>query len=344
MTQSFPEYSRGYSERLLRHAEGALRFARTFNHLNTLRHTLSRHSHYDPNQPRVPAGHPDGGQWTRVGGASASNREVVSDAVPDNEWIPGAQYATNRSGRGPRPPMEFGQALRVAVAQARARDALALVRELDPNWRPTQSAWSTTPSVEGQIRAYEAEAQQALGRLAELFRSGASSNFPGYARELNRAANEVAIEAYRSDRGLFDLFDHRVGHVAVTKIDGKYYFGANSKSTTFTPTDDLAAREMRDVIVRYDPALQRAAERGQRPTDAFFHAETTVLLRAARENGGTLAGRTLEVVVDGRLCPSCEKVLPKVALELGNPTITFTDRTGRRLTVRDGILLPQEVK
>jgi hypothetical protein len=83
---------------------------------------------------------------------------------------------------------------------------------------------------------------------------------------------------------------------------------------------------------------------GQKPTDAFFHAETTVLLRAARENGGTLAGRTLEVVVDGRLCPSCEIVLPKVALELGNPTITFTDRIGRRLTVRDGILLPLEVK
>src|SRR5262245_11301437 len=26
------------------------------------------HGHgYDPNQPRVPAGHPDGGQWTKVG-------------------------------------------------------------------------------------------------------------------------------------------------------------------------------------------------------------------------------------------------------------------------------------
>ena len=235
MTQSFPEYSRGHSERLLRHAEGALRFARTFNHLNALRHTLSRHSHYDPNQPRVPAGHPDGGQWTRVGGASASNREVASDAIPDNEWILGAQYATGRGGRGPRPPMEFGQAVHLAVAQARARDALALVRELDPNWRPTQSAWSTTPSVEGQIRAYEAEAQQALGRLVELFRSGASSNFPGYARDLNRVANEAAIEAYRSDRGLFDLFGHKVGYVAITKVDGKYFFGTNSEFRCLHP-------------------------------------------------------------------------------------------------------------
>jgi hypothetical protein len=318
---------------MLRDAQAARRFAHTPNHYSTLDRILSRRSHYDPNQPRVPAGHPDGGQWTRVGGASASNREVVSDAVPDNEGIPGAQYATNRSGRGPRPPMEFGQALRLAVAQARVRDALALVRELDPNWRPTQSAWSRTP---------EQQAEQALGRLAELFRSGASSYFPGYARELNRVANEVAIEAYRSDRGLFDLFGHRVGYVAVAKIDGKYYFGTNSNSTAYTPADELAAREMRDAIAKYDPKLRTSGERGQMPADAVFHAETTVLLRAARENGGTLAGRTLEVAVDAKLCNNCEEILPKVGLELGNPTVTFTDSKGRRLTIRDGRVLPQK--
>jgi hypothetical protein len=39
---------------------------------------------------------------------------------------------------------------------------------------------------------------------------------------------------------------------------------------------------------------------------------------------------------------SCESMLPKVALQLGNPTITFTDRTGRRLTVRDGRVLPEK--
>src|SRR3981189_102579 len=32
-------------------------------------HRLAWHrSHFDPNQPRVPAGHPDGGQWTGQGG------------------------------------------------------------------------------------------------------------------------------------------------------------------------------------------------------------------------------------------------------------------------------------
>lgn len=69
--------------------------------------------HYDPNQPRVPAGHSDGGQWTRVGQHGgdlvfrtpidrklgtryAANDYVVSDAP--SEWKLGAQYAANDRG------------------------------------------------------------------------------------------------------------------------------------------------------------------------------------------------------------------------------------------------------
>jgi hypothetical protein len=74
---------------------------------------------YSPEQPRVPAGNPDGGQWvgengdtshdgSRDGIGSArtgvryaadiprnasNNSEILSDATPDNMWIPGAQYA-----------------------------------------------------------------------------------------------------------------------------------------------------------------------------------------------------------------------------------------------------------
>jgi hypothetical protein len=71
------------------------------------------HGHYDPNQPRVPAGHHDGGQWTRDGQSGAGlfpngipdnawpaaqregqyDAEFFSDLVPDNTWTPGAQYA-----------------------------------------------------------------------------------------------------------------------------------------------------------------------------------------------------------------------------------------------------------
>jgi hypothetical protein len=65
---------------------------------------------YNSNQPRVPAGNPDGGQWTsgegaggsgpqRTGLADASRNDprVLSDATPENSWQPGAQYAQNET-------------------------------------------------------------------------------------------------------------------------------------------------------------------------------------------------------------------------------------------------------
>ena len=51
---------------------------------------------------------------------------------------------------------------------------------------------------------------------------------------------------------------------------------------------------------------------------------------------GTLTGRTLEVFADRPMCATCRKVLPKLGLELGNPTVTFVDDTGLRLTMRNG--------
>jgi hypothetical protein len=69
----------------------------------TKREYYARKAGFNPNQPRVPAGNPDGGQWTLIGGggssrvrlADASNvpgSGVMSDATPD-PIIPGAQYA-----------------------------------------------------------------------------------------------------------------------------------------------------------------------------------------------------------------------------------------------------------
>jgi len=51
---------------------------------------------YSPDQPRVPAGKPDGGQWTSTGGGVGRNDpRVISDATPDNSFKPGAQLAAN---------------------------------------------------------------------------------------------------------------------------------------------------------------------------------------------------------------------------------------------------------
>ncbi|MEZ5785262.1 MAG: RNase A-like domain-containing protein [Xanthobacteraceae bacterium] len=64
-----------------------------------------RKAGFDPAQPRVPAGNPDGGRWTDSGGAGDGGAgggnvpRVISDATPDNDWKPGARYAKDRSRR-----------------------------------------------------------------------------------------------------------------------------------------------------------------------------------------------------------------------------------------------------
>lgn len=44
--------------------------------LQSLEFALERH--YRPDQPRVPAGHPQGGQWTRVGGSQPEDRTRIA--------------------------------------------------------------------------------------------------------------------------------------------------------------------------------------------------------------------------------------------------------------------------
>ncbi len=58
---------------------------------------------YRPDQPRVPAGHSGGGQWTRDGGGgvAGSDPDVLFDADPENTWEPGAQYAQNDASEPP---------------------------------------------------------------------------------------------------------------------------------------------------------------------------------------------------------------------------------------------------
>ena len=139
-----------------------LRSARNRAHEENDHEHPARHG-YDPNQPRVSKGQPDGGQWTDTGGGESSP-EILSDARPENEWSPGSQYAQNR-GRGSVPvrignrwfEAEGGQAARLVIAQARQHDAVARVRELDPKWSPGPS-YRRLDTVESYIRTLEAEA------------------------------------------------------------------------------------------------------------------------------------------------------------------------------------------
>jgi hypothetical protein len=234
----------GRIERLLQGANEAIALPHRLRLIDLeARHRLAQYrSHYNPNQPRVPAGNPDGGQWTAAGGGTAT-RLAAAD--------------TPRPGR---------------------RGVIAIALQL-------------------ALRA---------------------------------------IEAYRLKERLWDLFGNKEGVIAVTTIDGENIFGTNSESRVYTSADFAAAKKLRDTLMKKYPTKFIAENLGQAPNNALFHAETTVLLRAAKRAGGTLAGRTLTIYGDTRVCPNCKQVLPYVGLELGNPTVKFVDPDGSARTMQNG--------
>jgi hypothetical protein len=222
-----------------------------------------RRGGYDPNQPRVPEGHREGGQWT-----------------DDERWT---------SGRWLR------------ERWARLRKGLHFAAVERPPLNP---------------------------RRLPLF----------LARKL--------IEAVYRELASWDLFGENNSDkvtVAVTRIEGRDFSGTSSKYGDWTAIDDAEVRRLQTVLVQRFPHQARGRALTQYPLGVLYHAETNVLLRAARANGGTLAGRTLEVFVDGVTCNNCRRVLGHVGHALGNPTVTFINsRTGRVMgVVRNGRWRPQ---
>jgi hypothetical protein len=130
---------------------------------------------YSPDQPRVPAGNPDGGQWTSDDGSGGSNdSRVISDAASDNTWIPGAEYAggiedDDNESRSSGQPFEGtpAQQARDALALAQYRSMLAQLRRLDPTWTPSASAVDPN-SIEGDIAQLRAATQEAEAHLTYL--------------------------------------------------------------------------------------------------------------------------------------------------------------------------------
>jgi hypothetical protein len=127
------------------------------------------------------------------------------------------------------------------------------------------------------------------------------------------------------------------GTVAFATLDGRPVFGINSSAPGWTVSDQAAAERMRDQLIAGNPATMNTEHLGRMPNDALFHAEANALLRAAEPYGGSLAGRTIVMSTDRRLCYSCEEVLPSVGSQLGNPTVHIMDGAGALWIMRDGI-------
>jgi hypothetical protein len=135
-------------------------------------------ANFNPNQPRVPAGNPDGGEWTDAGGRPRIGSGGGRTRVAQNVSRTGRGSGQVRLRGGQLVEATPGQEAELAAVQARADRLLGQVRELDPKWHRTPSF---TATIEGEIEAARAEAIEAEARLQELSRIGIG---PGpYARE-----------------------------------------------------------------------------------------------------------------------------------------------------------------
>ncbi|MFD2181404.1 hypothetical protein [Rhodoplanes azumiensis] len=112
-------------------------FARCMTALRRYAETC-RKANYDENQPCVPAGNPDGGQWTSEGGggealARQDELEILSDVTPDNDWTPGARYAQSNTTSGSR--SNAGQGLTGSVRLAARRFSPAREAECEAQYK-----------------------------------------------------------------------------------------------------------------------------------------------------------------------------------------------------------------
>jgi hypothetical protein len=149
------------------------------------------------------------------------------------------------------------------------------------------------------------------------------------------------IAAYRQITGMPDTIGGLAGAtsdrtVAYALVDGRPVIGVSSRSSGYTDADDAAAKTMRAKLVALYPDVMATGNVGNMPNNGLYHAEANALMRAAEPTGGSLAGRTIDLTGDRRLCGSCEQVLPLVGLQLGNPTVRIIDGTGAVWIMRDG--------
>jgi hypothetical protein len=296
------------------------------------RHERALKANFNPSQPRVPRGQDGAGEWTLVAGGPSRGGGR-------------GRYGMNFPG------VTNGQLIRLDLEISRTENALQQIRQYDPNWKPTVESVTAPDSIEGAIRNAQARAEQAEARLSDL-RSGIGGNF-GPPLESNpagqvgggsgRAFDGAAwISAYRASNNMPDLFGRPMwpndkGTVAVTDIEGRVYFGVNSGAPSYTMADQKEADNWRWALINKYPDDLQTKNIGSAPNDSFYHAESTVLLRAARDNGGTLEGRTIEIHSDREMClTSCFVVLPKIGLELGNPRVIFVGPNGSSRTMQNG--------
>jgi hypothetical protein len=135
--------------------QSSYRYAAITVELRALALSLRLKAGFRIDQPRIPAGNPDGGQWVAEG--SGDRPILVSRRGPRGS----GQVRILGRWQAITPAQEA----QLALSVGRMREALRAVQRREPNWKPTPQVYET---VEGLIRANEATAQEAMLRALQL--------------------------------------------------------------------------------------------------------------------------------------------------------------------------------
>ena len=155
-----------------------LAFAGLQAEANLIRLRLALKAGFDPNQPRVPAGSPHGGQWTD--GAGSGGVQLAQNIPRD------PMRGRIRIGAGLREATPAEETL-IELTHGQADTAIRRVQQYDPYWEPTPSLFETP---EGEIAANRATAKEAAEHY-EWLQSGGMAPGP-FARECIPAPKGVS--------------------------------------------------------------------------------------------------------------------------------------------------------
>jgi hypothetical protein len=262
---------------------------------------------------------PDAGRWRQSGDASLPHERKAEHAATISDGFDGAL------------PLDLAIArLRSRLAAENVLLKARRVLELHKKYNPDQPR---VPSGSPEGGRWASGDGNTPVRLTAADKGPLSR---GSRVAIALAIAKRLIDAFRSDNFLRNLLGEKDGTVTVTEINGEKVFGVNSTSPNYTDKDFDAAVALRDTLLEKYPDTMTTENVGHKPNDALFHAETTALLRALGENGGTLEGKSLIVFSDNAMCRSCELVLPKIGLEIGDPTVTFVGPGGSWRRMKGG--------
>ncbi len=174
---------------------------------------------FDPNQPRVPRGNPDGGQWTSGGGGS-------SGTGPSNR--------SPRSGKTPEPPDD---------RPPKSRDRMATVKAVARRVLQTGETVAAAAKAGAWLRTYSAEIasyNDPPKSLEELQRA-ASTRAPGY--DIHHIVEQTHAERDGFTRRIIDSPDNLVRVPRLKHQDiNAWYQTKNKDYGGLSPREYLSGR------------------------------------------------------------------------------------------------------